>query len=142
MAVVVVAEDEEQVRVLAEGIIQEMRHETLSAGTVKEAIAILENDQHIDLLFTNINFPDQLQGEIELAQDAARLRPSIPVLYTTGDELTDGMQVMFVERSAFLPKPYTPEQLIRAITIAGAAEIASGQIVLTLTDNCPAPPQL
>lgn len=55
-------------------------------------------------------------GGIELAQDAARLRSNIPVLYTTGDQLTDGMQAMFVERSAFLPKPYTPEQSIRFIT--------------------------
>jgi DNA-binding NtrC family response regulator len=116
MAVVLVAEDEEQVRILAEGIIQEIRHETLSAGTVKEGIAILESDQHVDLLFTDINFPGELKGGIELAQDAARLRSNIPVLYTTGDQLTDGMQAMFVERSSFLPKPYTSEQLIRSIT--------------------------
>jgi CheY-like chemotaxis protein len=60
LAVVLLAEDEEQVRVLAEGIIREMGHETLSAGTVKEAIAILETEQHVDLLFTlstlSVNF--------------------------------------------------------------------------------------
>jgi len=38
-----------------------------------------------------------------------------PVLYTTGQGLTDGMQAMFVERFGFLAKPYTPEQLVIAV---------------------------
>jgi DNA-binding NtrC family response regulator len=116
MAVVLVAEDDEQVRILAEGIIQEMLYETLSAGTVKEGIAILESDQHVDLLFTDINFPGELKGGIELAQGATRLRPNISVLYRTGDQLTDGMQAMFVERSCVFSEALHPEQLIRSIT--------------------------
>ncbi len=116
MAIVLVAEDEDHVRVLAEGIIQEMGHETLSARTVKEATTLLEADQHVDLLFTDIMFFGELHGGIELAQEAVRLRPNLLVLYTTDDEVTDGMRAMFVERSAFLPKPYTPEQLIRSVT--------------------------
>jgi len=82
MAIVLVAEDEDHVRVLAEGIIQEMGHETLSARTVKEATTLLEADQHVDLLFTDIMFFGELHGGIELAQEAVRLRPNLLVLYT------------------------------------------------------------
>jgi DNA-binding NtrC family response regulator len=39
----------------------------------------------------------------------------VPVLYTTGQGITDGMRAMFVERFGFLAKPYTPEQLLTAI---------------------------
>jgi CheY-like chemotaxis protein len=39
MALVLIVEDEEQVRVLAEPIIQDMGHETLTAGTADQARA-------------------------------------------------------------------------------------------------------
>ena len=38
-----------------------------------------------------------------------------PVLYTSGRELTDGLKLLFIENSAFLPKPYTDDQLNAAL---------------------------
>ena len=35
--------------------------------------------------------------------------------YTSGRGLTDGIRSLFVERSSFLPKPYTNEQLVEAV---------------------------
>jgi hypothetical protein len=43
------------------------------------------------------------------------MRPKLKVLYTTGADVTDGTRALFVEGSAFLPKPYTPAHLIEAI---------------------------
>ena len=115
MAVVLVVEDEEQVRVLAQGIIQDMGHETLTAANVKEALALLSTRHAIDLLFADIGLWGAPQGGLELAKEAVRVRPDLPVLYTTGQGVTDGMRAMFVERFAFLGKPYTPDQLSRQI---------------------------
>jgi CheY-like chemotaxis protein len=42
MAVVLLVEDEEQVRVLAQSYLDEQGHEVLSAGTPQGAIALLE----------------------------------------------------------------------------------------------------
>jgi len=39
------------------------------------------------------------------------MRPELKVLYTSGQAVTDGMTALFVKNSAFLPKPYTVEQL-------------------------------
>ena len=39
------------------------------------------------------------------------MRPELKVLYTSGQAVTDGMAALFVKDSAFLPKPYTVEQL-------------------------------
>jgi hypothetical protein len=39
------------------------------------------------------------------------------VLYTSGRDLTDGMKARFVEKSAFLPKPYTVEELLTALSV-------------------------
>src|SRR3954467_2020414 len=41
--------------------------------------------------------------------------PKLKVVYTTGGDVTDGMKALFVDGSAFLPKPYTPAQLVTAV---------------------------
>ena len=116
MPVVLVVEDEEQVRVLAESILQEEGFETLSANGAKGARALLANEERtVDLLFTDIGLFDQRHGGVEFAQEAVGLRPGLRVLYTTGQGVTDGMRA-FVESSAFLAKPYTPEALVRAVS--------------------------
>ncbi|MGA2129634.1 MAG: response regulator [Xanthobacteraceae bacterium] len=116
MAVVLIVEDEEQVRVLAESILQARGHRTLSAATVDQALALIGIEQSIDLLFTDINLsPDVAAGLVhpglELAQQANKLRPNLRVLYTTGAAVTDGMKALFVEGAGFLPKPYDMDQL-------------------------------
>jgi CheY-like chemotaxis protein len=49
MAVVLIVEDEEQVRVLAEAIVQELGHETLTAGTAEQALAVIQERPDVDL---------------------------------------------------------------------------------------------
>jgi two-component system cell cycle sensor histidine kinase/response regulator CckA len=115
MAVVLIVEDEEQVRVLAESIIQDRGHTTLSASTVEQALALLEGNQTVELMFTDLGLHDDLQAGLTAAQEAVKRLPGLPVLYTTGQGMTDGMRAMFVERSAFIAKPYTADQLYTAI---------------------------
>ena len=57
------------------------------------------------LLFTDLGLRDDLQAGLTAAQGAVKRIPGLPVLYTTGQVLTDGMCTMFVERSAFVAKP-------------------------------------
>jgi CheY-like chemotaxis protein len=54
MAVVLIVEDEEQVRVLAEAIIQELGYETLTAATAEQALALVDERSDVDVLFTDI----------------------------------------------------------------------------------------
>jgi hypothetical protein len=54
MAVILLVEDEEQVRVLAESYLEGLGHQVLSAGTPQGAIALLQKNQHVDLLFTGL----------------------------------------------------------------------------------------
>ncbi|MGA7486077.1 MAG: response regulator [Xanthobacteraceae bacterium] len=116
MAVVLIVEDEEQVRVLAEALIKELGHETLTAGTAEQALAVVAERSDIDVLFTDIGLQDDLQGGLQLAKDAAARKPALPVLYTTGQGVTDGMRAMFAEPFGFLPKPYTPDDLKTALS--------------------------
>ena len=115
MARILIVEDDDQVRVLAEGILQDGGHTTLSASTVDQALALLEDGEKVDLIFSDIGLQSDIQAGLMLAQEAIKRRSGVPVLYTTGQGLTDGMRAMFVERFGFLAKPYTPEQLLTAI---------------------------
>jgi CheY-like chemotaxis protein len=55
MAIVLVVEDEDQVRVLAESYLEEQGHEVLSADTPAGALALLRRSPAIDLLFTDLD---------------------------------------------------------------------------------------
>jgi DNA-binding NtrC family response regulator len=115
MPVVLIVEDEEQVRVLADAIIGDLGHETLTAGTAEQALALMRERSDVALVFTDIGLQADLEAGLRLAQDIVAQRPGVPVLYTTGQGVTDGMRAMFVEPSSFLAKPYTPDDLIKAV---------------------------
>jgi CheY-like chemotaxis protein len=117
MAVVLIVEDEVQVLVLTESCLQELGHKTFSAATAAEALAILETDLPIDLLFIDIGLQHDLQAGLELAKKAAEGRPDMRVLYTTGQPVTDGTKALMVEGSAVLEKPYTVSQLEASLTV-------------------------
>jgi CheY-like chemotaxis protein len=98
------------VRVLAESVLQEHGHSTLSASTVEQAKALVAGDKNIDLLFTEIGLRDDDQAGLRLAQEAVKARPNLAVLYTSSAAVTDGMKALLADKSAFLSKPYTVEQ--------------------------------
>ena len=114
---VLLVEDEPTVRALAESIIEALGYLILSAANAREAIALFQQDEPIDILFTDINLPDgsdAIDG-LELARKAVELCPDLRVIYTTGHGQTDGMTARFVEDATFLPKPYTVKQLTEAV---------------------------
>ena len=126
MGIILVVEDEEQTRVLAESVLRDLGHQTLSAATVDQALALVRTDQSIELLFTDIELADDAEAGLvhpglELAQQARRIRPKLRVLYTTGASVTDGMKALFVEGSDVLAKPYEMQQLSEKV-----AAMASG----------------
>ena len=117
MVTVLLVEGDDQVRVLAESYLEEQGHKVLSAGTPAGALALLDKTAEVDLLFTDVDLKDEVAVGIELAQEAAKRKPNLKVLYTTDRSLTDGMKARFVKSSAFLAKPYTVEQLLTTLTV-------------------------
>lgn len=111
MAVVLIVEDDVFILAIAEMMIQDWGHNTLSAGDVDEAMTLLRSGQHIDALFTDIYLKSAVLGGCELACQAIKLRSHLRVLYTTGNSITAGMKAMFVDGGHVLSKPYTEHQL-------------------------------
>ena len=111
MSRILIVEDEEQVRVLAESCLQEHGHHTLSAATMEQALALLDVADGIDLLFVDVGLYEDRNIGLDLAQQAVMRKPDLKVLYTTGQTVTDGLKALLVDGSALLPKPYTVDQL-------------------------------
>ena len=93
----------------AQSVLADAGHQTFSAATTQEALAIIEaNAVSIDILFVDIGLAlDEAAGAvhpgIEWAKQAVAIRPDLNVLYTTGQGVTDGMKALFVARSG-LPR--------------------------------------
>ena len=115
MAIILVVEDEPPVLVLAESLLKQAGYLTIAAARVAEARSILESDQELHAIFTDISLADDPEGGLEIGRLAAAKRPGLPVLYTTGRGITDAMIQQFVRPSEFLAKPYSGPQLATAI---------------------------
>jgi CheY-like chemotaxis protein len=115
VAVILIVEDDVLIREVAELLVDDLGHSTLSSGDMVEALQLLRSSRHIDALFTDIRLKSATLGGCELARQAIELRPQLRVLYTTGSALTEKMAALFVEGAYFLEKPYSEQQLQRSV---------------------------
>ena len=80
---VLVVEDHEDLRAYSAGAVREMGYRVFEAADAKAALAILDSDASIDLLFTDVVLPGGMNGR-QLADAALKSRPDLKVLFTTG----------------------------------------------------------
>ncbi|WP_395612500.1 ATP-binding protein [Allosphingosinicella sp.] len=118
--IVLVVEDEEQVRAMTVAALLELGYQVVDAAHGDDALARLGEMARLDLLLTDVVMPG-MNGR-ELADRVLALRPGTRVLFTTG--YTRNAVVhngMLDAGTAFLAKPFTVEQLARKVaeTIAG-----------------------
>ena len=116
MAVVLIVEDDEQVRVMAESVLREVGHTDIAATGAEGAAALLAIEQPVDVLFVDLKLGTDLEAGLRLAHEAKATRPELSVLYTTGGGVNEGMKAMFQAPFLFLPKPYTFEQLTESVS--------------------------
>ena len=115
MAVILIVEDDVFIREVADMMIQDWGHQTLTASDVDEALLLLRTAQPIDALFTDIYLKTAVNGGYDLARQAIALRPKLRVLYTTGNAVTDKMKTLLIAGTHFLRKPYTQHELQNSV---------------------------
>ncbi|MBL8629818.1 MAG: response regulator, partial [Rhodospirillaceae bacterium] len=116
--VVLVVEDDDMVRETAVELLQILGYQTLVARSGVEALPILESQQHIDVLFTDIVMPGGIDGAV-LAKKAIQMRPGLPVVFASG--YTDnalGHQGQLPANTIFVQKPYRGGGLAKKIRTA------------------------
>ena len=123
---VLLVEDEPGVRSLARRALQRFGYRVLEAGNGQEALMVARQFENaIDLLLTDVVMPEM--GGRELSQVLKRERPTTRVLYTSGYPDTAGLQEEVQEAVvAYLPKPYTPEELAQKVRDVLDAPAAAG----------------
>jgi signal transduction histidine kinase/ActR/RegA family two-component response regulator len=80
---VLVVEDDEDVRANSADMLRALGYAVLEAADGHEALRLLETEPNTRLLFTDVGLPGGLNGR-QLADEARRRHPDLPVLFTTG----------------------------------------------------------
>lgn len=77
--VILIAEDEELVRILVVEYLKDVGFKVIEAANAAHALAVINEAGPIDLVFTDIQMPGELDGQ-GLAHWLQQHRPDVPVL--------------------------------------------------------------
>jgi PAS domain S-box-containing protein len=112
---ILIVEDDNELRELHTQLVQELGYSACSVGTGAEALAVLEADPEISLLFTDILMPGGMNG-FELASEIRSRRPEMAILTTSGFPghfVPEALQR--TEEFEIIRKPFTQEELAAAL---------------------------
>lgn len=110
--VILVVEDQDDLRLEACDLLQEAGFEALEAEDARAALAVMQERPDIRVLFTDVEMPGDIDG-IHLAREVHERWPLVYLLVTSGkvavreDDLPDD--------GRFVPKPYRASTLIAQV---------------------------
>ena len=114
---VLVVEDDPEVLDVTVETLRRMDYEVLTASDGPAAIAVLQREADIDILFSDVVMPRGVNG-VELARTALRLRPRLRVLLVSGYPMPalSAPQILGADSEfAFLSKPYRSSELAETL---------------------------
>lgn len=113
---ILVVEDQEAVRAVACGFLEDFGYDIVEAGDGLEALSRLQEHDDIDLMFSDVVMPGGMNG-FDLAQAAQTMKPELKIVHTSG--YPKGAMVHQDEprfREGFIiMKPYRREDLQKII---------------------------
>jgi len=140
---ILIVDDEIDLLQLAEQYLHELGYRILTANNAAQAINILEKNKTIDLLFSDVIMPGGVNG-YELAQQAAKLKPDLKILLTSGfTAKTMTYKRLSRFASQVLNKPYRKDALAQRIRLEldktlekpSSKEIAANRIIMIVDDE-------
>ena len=120
---VLVIDDEDIVLKSVNKILSEENYEVDVSSSGRQGIerAI---ERSYDMVLTDIRMPDV--GGMRVLRDIKRAKPSLPVIMITGyGSVQSAVQAMQLGAADYLEKPFTPDQLLKAV--ASALDITTTQ---------------
>jgi PAS domain S-box-containing protein len=111
-----VVEDQEAVRAVACGFLEDFGYDIIEAGDGFEALAKLQENPDVDLMFSDVVMPGGMNG-FDLAQAAQSMKASLKIVHTTGypkGAMVHQDEPRFKE-GFIIMKPYRREDLQKMI---------------------------
>ena len=107
--IVLLVEDDEEVRLLACEVLEECRYTVLEAPDGPAALRLAALHETIDVLVTDVDMPGMAGPE--LAGRLRASRPGLRIVFMSGytDALPEGVSAF--GPAAFVQKPFTPDRL-------------------------------
>jgi two-component system cell cycle sensor histidine kinase/response regulator CckA len=120
---VLIAEDEPSVREAARRLLHRAGMRVITACDGVEALAVLREESHVDVLMTDVIMPNM--GGFELIERASMVRPGLRVIVVSGHADVGESDPRGLG-DVVLEKPFSADSLIRAVRSAvapGATEV-------------------
>lgn len=112
---ILLVEDNPLVQATTQALLAALGYQIVTAGDASEAMTQLADHPRIKLLVSDLGLPGNVDGR-QLAVRAARLRPGLPVLLTSGSPISEAeLRATGVHQLRFLQKPFPIAALQRAI---------------------------
>ncbi|QIG93882.1 MULTISPECIES: response regulator [unclassified Bradyrhizobium] len=113
--IILVIEDDRDLQMMVEDALRDGGYEPAIAGSGEEALTLLKAFRtKYSALVTDIRLLGRLDGW-RVARGAREIDPSFPVLYITGGG-GDEWPTRGVADSVLLNKPFSPDELVAAVT--------------------------
>nr|WP_225927079.1 response regulator [Pseudomonas sp. SWRI 103] len=107
---VLIVEDDPAVRILVSAVLKELGYAYVEAGDANAAMPIIESDQRIDLMISDVGLPG-MNGR-QLAEIGRQIRPELKVLFITGYAEHAAVRGGFLDPGMqLITKPFTFELL-------------------------------
>jgi two-component system cell cycle sensor histidine kinase/response regulator CckA len=110
---VLLVEDDVAIRGIARRALAGAGYRVLDAGSAGDALQIAHGEPGIDALVTDVLLPER--NGWELSRDLAGVRPGLRVLFMSGYAAQLTGESVLPEGVPFLAKPFTPDDLLRAL---------------------------
>jgi CheY-like chemotaxis protein len=117
---VLIVEDEMMVRMPIAEYLRDCGYHVLEASDASEAIAVMDADKPINLVFSDVRMPGQMDG-FGLAAWFQSRYPTVPVLLTSGYNGGRSLPPTSSSGTRFIEKPYSQKQVAQHIAALLAA---------------------
>ena len=115
--VVLVVDDESEIRELLAEWLRQSGYVVLTAGNAADALGLLETGPAISLLLTDIVMPGELNG-FDLGRQAEALRPGLKLLYMSGYDAAAPVRAARGEAAQVLQKPFRLNNMLESVAAA------------------------
>ena len=110
---VLLVEDEPMVRTVAERALTRHGYKVLTANNGEDALEILNAGEEVNLLISDVVMP--LMDGPTMVREARKDRPELPILFMSGYAEEQLRKSIDIANVAFLPKPFSVQELAEAV---------------------------